>query len=101
MVLLLLHCSHLFNSHKYFLIYQQKGCGDPGPVANAQRTQVTNFNTGGFVTYTCNPGFTVQGRTPATNVATITCQNGQWTARPSCVATSPVPTGNSHKEDYF
>ena len=62
------------------------GCGDPGQVTNAARTGPTSLTPGGTVTYTCNPGYIIQG-TQNTMSATAICQtNQQWTTLPICVS---------------
>ena len=64
----------------------QQNCGDPGIVANAQRSFVSSTVVGATVTYTCNPGYQIQGS------GQIICQsNGFWTTRPSCVSTGVQP----------
>ncbi|XP_078660839.1 uncharacterized protein LOC144905190 isoform X3 [Branchiostoma floridae x Branchiostoma belcheri] len=58
-------------------------CGDPGAPVNGNR--VGSYFAGNVVTFSCNPGFSVQGS------ATATCQSsGQWSsAVPTCVANDP------------
>ena len=65
-------------------------CADPGQVANAARAGPTSLTPGGTVTYTCIPGYIIQG-TQNTMVARATCQtNLQWSLLPFCV---PAVTG--------
>ncbi|XP_070536312.1 uncharacterized protein [Ptychodera flava] len=54
------------------------GCSDPGTVANSVRTG-SSMNHGDTLTFTCDPGFSINGTNP------ITCNNGVWDTMPSCL----------------
>ena len=54
-------------------------CGDPGMVANSQRTLSDDFNYNSYARYTCNTGYGLQGS------AILRCEeSGRWSA--------PLPT---------
>ena len=61
------------------------GCGDPGPVANATRMQVTSSVPGGQATYMCYPGFHTVNQGIVGSTASKTCQaNGKWSPTSVC-----------------
>ncbi|XP_074650374.1 sushi, von Willebrand factor type A, EGF and pentraxin domain-containing protein 1-like [Tubulanus polymorphus] len=68
-----------------------KDCGNPPDVAFSTKTSTGN-SFGSTTTYTCNPGYQLQGQ------SVITCETTSlWSPRPTCAALScPVPPDITH-----
>ena len=76
-----LHCSYKQSCN--CVLSAAVSCG-PAPKAPANGRQISSDTTfGSTVTYTCNPGYTLQGDNGHTCMA-----NGQWSGRtPTCSGT--------------
>ena len=58
-------------------------CGDPPDVLHSSHT-FTGVNVGDIITYTCDGGYAISGR--SYNTTTAACgRDGNWAGVPSCV----------------
>lgn len=68
----------IFYNWCYFWKLLANYCGEPPAVQNGYISDSNGVVFGSYVTFTCFPGFSLQGS------PNITCQDSGWTRRPQC-----------------